>query len=135
MRKLFPMNKKSVSISNPDELNKHLQSSSVSTWIALGAVISLLVAFFVWSFIYKLPVKLSGIASVISGQASLKVDEKVLDKVEVGQKVYISNQEGVITFDSENKPVVLNLDLKDGEYTYRTDIVIKEIRPIDFLIK
>ena len=72
------MNKKSVSISNPDELNKHLQSSSTSTWIALGVVISLLVAFFVWSFIYKLPVKLSGIASVISGQASLKVDEKVL---------------------------------------------------------
>ena len=129
------MNKKSVSISNPDELNKHLQSSSVSTWIALGAVISLLVAFFAWSFIYKLPVKLSGIASVISGQASLKVDEKVLDKVEAGRKVYISNQEGVITFDSENKPVVLNLDLKDGEYTYRTDIVIKEIRPIDFLIR
>ncbi len=129
------MKKKTVNISSPDELNKHLQSSSIMTWVTLGVVISLLLAFFVWSFIYKLPIRLSGIATVTSGQASLNVDEKVLDKIEVGQKVYFPNQEGFITFDSENKPVVLNLDLEDGEYTYRTDIVIEEIRLIEFFIK
>lgn len=128
------MKEKDISISSPEELNKHLQSSSFVTWIILGMSILAMLGFFIWSFIFKIPVKLSGTAMVEAGQATLVVEEKNKDKLEVGQKVYILDKEGVVSFIND-KPVVLNLDLADGNYTYRTDIVIKEIRPIDFLIK
>lgn len=126
------MKKENVSISNPDELNKHLQSSSPVTWIVLGTTIAVMLAFFVWSFLFKLPIKLSGAATVEAGQASLVVSEKGKDKLEAGQKIYILDQEGVLSF-VDGKPVVNNLTLADGSYTYRTDIVLEEIRPIDFL--
>lgn len=128
------MKKENVSISSPDELNKHLQSSSLITWLILCSTIAVMLAFFIWSFIFKIPVKLSGTAVVESGQATLIVEEKDKDKLEAGQKVYILNQEGVVSY-IDNNPVVLNLNLADGNYTYRTDIVVKEIHPIDFLIK
>ena len=123
--------KEDISISNPDELNKHLQHSSPVTWIVLGAVILSMVGFFVWSLIYKIQIKVTGTASILSGEASLRVEDKSLDKLKVGQKVYISNQEGILSF-NDNKPVVNNIALSDGEYTYY--IVIGEKRPIDFLI-
>lgn len=125
--------KEGVRITSPDELDKHLQSSSPATWIALGAVIGAMLAFFVWSFLYKIPVKLSGSATVEAGQATLVVSEQAKDKLVVGQKIYILDQEGVLAFDGD-QPVVYNLNLDDGNYTYRTDLVIHEIRPIDFLL-
>ena len=122
-----------VSVSSPDELDKYLKHSSPITWIILGITIAIMLAFFIWSFVYKIPIKLSGAATVKSGLATLVVEEKSKDKLEIGQKVYILDQEGIISFNDNNEPVVLNLSLGDGNYTYRTDIVIEEIHPIDFL--
>ena len=129
------MKKENVTISSPDELNAHLQSSSPLTWVALGTVIAIVLGFFVWSGIYKLPIRLSGVASVAGGQASLVVEDKAKDKLEAGQKVYILDQTGVLSFDEENNPIVKSLNLSDGQYTYRTDIVIEEIRPIQYLFR
>ncbi len=129
------MKKENVTISSPDELNEHLQSSSPLTWIALGTVIAIVLGFFVWSGIYKPPSRLCVVASVASGQASLVVEDKAKDKLEAGQKIYILDQTGVLSFDEENNPVVKNLNLSDGQYTYRTDIVIEEIRPIQYLFR
>lgn len=125
---------KNIRITSPDELDKHLQSSSPVTWIVLGATIAAMLAFFVWSCIYKLPIKLSGSATVEAGQATLVVDAADKDKLAVGVKVYILDQEGVVSIVND-EPVVTNLTLADGSYTYRTDIVIREIHPIDYLIK
>lgn len=125
--------KEGVRITSPDELDKHLQSSSPATWIVLGAAIGAMLAFFVWSFLYKIPVKLSGSATVEAGQATLVVNEQAKDKLAAGQKIYILDQEGVLAFDGD-QPVVYNLNLDDGNYTYRTDLVIHEIRPIEFLL-
>lgn len=125
--------KEGVRITSPDELDKHLQSSSPATWIVLGAAIGAMLAFFVWSFLYKIPVRLSGSATVEAGQATLVVNEQAKDKLVAGQKIYILDQEGVLAFDGD-QPVVYNLNLDDGNYTYRTDLVISEIRPIDFLL-
>ena len=128
------MKKENVSISNPDELNKHLQSSSPMTWIVLGVVIAMIIAFFAWSAIYKLKLKISGTATVAGGEVALHVSEENLSKVEVGQTVYIQNvQTDIFTFDDNGQPVVYNVELADGEYTY--SIVIGEVHPIDFLIK
>lgn len=123
---------KNVTISNPDDLNEHLQSSSPVTWIVLGATIALMLGFFVWSFLFKMPVKLSGSARVEAGQATLVVAEEAKGKLTEGQKVYILDQQGVVSLLGDT-PVVYNLSLEDGDYTYRTDIVLEEIRPIDFL--
>ncbi len=124
---------KNVSVSNPDELNKYLQHTSISTWIGLGLVTAILLSFFVWSFIYKIKIRLSGNASITGGVVSLTVKDSDLDKLAVGQYVYISNLEGKITsIKDDGQPVVSNFALDNGEYTY--SIVIREMRPIDFLI-
>ena len=125
---------KNIGITNPDELNKHLQYTSISTWIILGAVILSLAGLFTWSFIYKIQEKITGKASISSGAVTLTIEESQKPRLAVGQKVYIADKVGeILSFDDGN-PVVSLFDLEDGSnYTYT--IVVKEMRPIDFLIK
>lgn len=127
------MKKEQTSVSNPDELNKYLQRSSFVVWLILGIVASILIAFFVWSMIYKVKVKISGLADISGGEVTLHVEEKSLNQLEVGQKVYIQNQElEISSFDDNKQPIVTKSTLEDGEYPYY--IVIKEAKPIEFLI-
>lgn len=126
------MKKKNKSITNPDELNKNLQYSSPITWIILASVVLLLLGFFIWSCIYKIKEKLTGTANITAGQVTLVVEEKSLNKLAVGQKVYIAGLEGEILSFNDNQPVVSSFTLDDGSYEYY--IVIKEMRPVDFLL-
>ena len=129
------MKKENVTISSPDELNAHLQSSSPVTWIALGTVIALVLGLFVWSGVYELPIMISGAASVTNGIASLTVEERAKDKLEAGQIIYILDKDGYLSYDEDNNPVVLNINLSDGQYTYRTDTELEKIRPIQYLFR
>ena len=123
-----------IGISNPDELNKHLQYTSITTWIVLGAVILSLAGLFTWSFVYKIQEKITGKASISSGAVSLTIEESQKPRLAVGQKVYIADKVGEILSINDGNPVVSLFDLEDGSnYTYT--IVVKEMRPIDFLIK
>lgn len=125
---------KNIGITNPDELNKHLQYTSITTWIVLGAVILSLVGLFTWSFIYKIQEKITGKASISSGAVTLTIEESQKPRLAVGQKVYIADKVGEIKSIDDGNPVVSLFDLEDGSnYTYT--IVVKEMRPIDFLIK
>ena len=127
------MKKNSRNFTNPDDLNKNLQYSSPSTWITLSVVILLLIGFFTWSCIYKIKIKITGIASIVSGTATLNVNESKLNQLKKGQKVYISNQVGeILSFDNK-QPVVSTFTLDDGKYAYY--IIIGEMRPVDFLLK
>ena len=128
------MKKENVSIASPEELDKHLQSSSPMTWIVLFSTIAAMLALFVWSCVYELPIKLSGAATVEAGQASLVVEEQYKDKLIEGTEVYILDQPGKVTY-VEDKAVVSNLNLADGRYTYRTKIEIRRIHPIEYLLK
>ena len=126
--------KERIGISNPDESNKHLQYTSVTTWVVLGAVILSLVGLFTWSFVYKIQEKITGKASISSGAVTLTIEESQKPRLAVGQKVYIADKVGEIKSINDGNPVVSLFDLEDGsDYTYT--IVIKEMRPIDFLIK
>lgn len=126
--------KERIGISNPDELNKHLQYTSVTTWVVLGAVVISLVGLFTWSFIYKIAVeKITGEAVVSSGAVTLTIEESQKSRLAVGQKVYIANKVGKILSIEDGEPIVSLFELADNNYTYT--IVIKEMRPIDFLIK
>ena len=125
---------KNIGITNPDELNKHLQYTSISTWIILGAVILSLAGLFTWSFIYKIQEKITGKASISSGAVTLTIEESQKPRLAVGQKVYIADKVGEIKSIDDGNPVISLFDLEDGSnYTYT--IVVKEMRPIDFLIK
>lgn len=125
---------KNIGITNPDELNKHLQYTSITTWIVLGAVILSLAGLFTWSFIYKIQEKITGKASISSGAVTLTIEESQKPRLAVGQKVYIADKVGEIKSIDDGNPVVSLFDLEDGSnYTYT--IVVKEMRPIDFLIK
>ena len=125
------MKKKQAKISNPDELNKNLSYNSPVTWIVLGTVILLLAGFFAWSLVYKIQIELYGTANITSGAVTLTLnDESKLDQLKVGQKVYVSNDEGEISFKDDNHIEVKDIDLADGEYTCY--VVINELRPIEF---
>ena len=127
------MKRQQQKITNTDELSKSLSYSSPVTWIVLGAAILLLAGFFAWSFLYTIQVKSFGTAHIESGVATLKVEESALDKLQEGQKVYISGIEGkILSFDDE-QPVVSTFALADGDYDYY--IVLSEMKPIDFWLK
>ncbi len=127
------MKKERANVSNPDELNKYLQKSSFAVWFILGIVVSILLSFFVWSMIYKVKVKISGLADISSGEVTLHVEEKSLKQLEIGQKVYIQNQElEILSLDDNRQPTLTKSSLEDGEYPYY--IVVKEVKPIEFLI-
>jgi hypothetical protein len=125
------MKKTNSTISNPDELNKYLQHSSIVTWLILGLVSVILVGLFVWASIYKLKIKLTGKAIITDEIATLNVSESDLSKLKEGQIVYISGKEGLLSFDNSGKPIS-QFELADGEYTY--SIILKEVKPINFLI-
>lgn len=125
--------KERIGISNPDELNKHLQYTSVTTWLVLGMVILFLVGLLTWSFIYKIQEKITGRAVINSGVVTLTIEDSQKPRLAIGQKVYIANKVGEITSLNDGEPVVSLFDLADDVYTYT--IVVKEMRPIDFLIK
>ena len=128
------MSNKNVGITNPDELNKHLQYTSITTWIVLGAVILSLAGLFTWSFVYKIQEKITGKASISSGAVTLTIEESQKPRLAVGQKVYIADKVGEIESIDDGNPVVSLFDLEDGS-NYTFTIVVKEMRPIDFLIK
>ncbi len=128
------MNKDKISISSPDDLNSHLQRTSIITWLTLILVILVLGAFFVWASIVKIPVKVTGDAHIQNGNVTLHVEEKDLEKLKVGQTVYILEVKGeILSIEEDGQPVVSSFDLPDQDTKYT--IWIEEIRPIEFLLK
>ena len=125
------MKKKQVKISNPDELNKNLSYNSPVTWIVLGTVILLLVGFFAWSLIYKIQIKLFGAVTNTSGAITLILkDESKSGEIKIGQKVYVTGDEGVISsIDGSIK--VSDITLADGQ-SLDCYVVINELKPIEF---
>jgi len=125
------MKKKQVKISNPDELNKNLSYNSPVTWIVLGTVILLLVGFFAWSLIYKIQIKLFGTVTNTSGAITLILkDESKSGEIKIGQKVYVTGDEGVISsIDGSIK--VSDITLADGQ-SLDCYVVINELKPIEF---
>ena len=126
--------KKNISISSPDDLNKNLQYSSPVTGIVLSLIIFLLAGLFVWASIYKIKFKLTGMANVSAGQVTLiDFEASSLEKLEAGQKIYISGIEGEILSIEDNQITFSSFPLEDADYPYY--IVLREAKPIDFLLK
>lgn len=127
------MGKQPTTISNPEELNKRLQYSSPITWAVLGSVLLLLGGLFAWASLAKVKAKLTGMATVVDHVVRLDIKKNDLSKLSVGQKVYILDLEGsILSLDEDNQPTISAFDLEDNTYPYT--IVLKEVRPIQFLV-
>ena len=127
------MKRENQSISNPDELNKILQRTNPIVWVTLGIVLLVLVLLVAWSIFTTLEVKIHGNANVNSQVASIEVDEADVSRIKTGDKIYISDKEGVIaSADNGGHFTSSAIQLADGEY--EVYIVEKEIRPIAFLM-
>lgn len=125
------MKKKTINFSGPDDLNKHLQHTSPITWIILSFASVALVAFFVWSSIFIMHIKVAGEAVVKNGEVTLSIEEDDLKKLSVGQSFYIADKEGtVVSFDDNGNALLSYFDLADGSYS---DLAYGK-RPIEFLI-
>lgn len=127
------MRRENQNISNPDELNKILQKTNPIVWVILGIVLLVLVSLCVWAILTTLEVKVHGTANVTSQVASIQVNEEDVSKVKAGNKIYISDKEGVIaSADNDGRFTSSVIQLADGEYDVY--VVEKEIRPIAFLM-
>ena len=133
--KIIPMKnrKDRNTISSPDDLNKRLQYTSVFTLMILSSFIVALSGLFTWSFLATVEDKILGKVVISSSEATLVVNDSDKSRLEVGQKIYVTNKVGEILSFNNEEPVISSFDLADGTYTCK--IVIGEIRPIDFLIK
>lgn len=125
------MKKNAPTISNPDELNKYLQHSSPVTWIILGSVVALLLAFFGWTYFGRIPAKISGEATLVNGVATLRYNVSEEKKLVIGQKVLIDQKEGKLLSFADGEAQASSFELSDGAYTYY--VVVAELRPIDWL--
>lgn len=126
------MDKANQSINNPDELNKILQKTNPLVWITLAVVLILLAMLYAWAFVTTLEIKVPGKADVREQVATVYVDENKADEVQIGQKIYISNEEGTIANVTEDGGFISTpIKLDDGGYD--SYIVVKEVRPISFL--
>ena len=87
--------------------------------------------FFAWSLIYKIQVKLFGTVTNTSGAITLILkDESKSGEIKVGQKVYVTGDEGVISsIDGSIK--VSDITLADGQ-SLDCYVVINELKPIEF---
>ena len=126
---MLTMKKQQIRISNQEEFNKHLQHTSPATWIVLGLVVALLIAFFAWSFLFKLTVRFSGHFPYFSFFWLFTVPK--VRRFELLRILLPFRQKGKKVFFADNKPVVSNFALEDGEYTY---VAVGQSRPIDFLL-
>ena len=125
------MKKNTTPISSPEELNKRLQSTSFVTWLILILVSLILIGFFIWASVFELPIKVTGSATINSGEVTLNVNNDDLNLLKEGQIVTIKDQKGEILLLNDGQPVVSEFDLDDGEYTY--NIVVSEKRLISFV--
>ena len=129
------MKKKSaLTISSPDELNKGLQHTSPITWVILIGILALLLAFLAWGMFTRIPAKLSGSATITDGVATLRYKASDAKDIKAGQKVTINGKEAEIltVFKDTNTAQTTSFELENGNYTYY--VVVKEIRPLDFLL-
>ncbi len=121
----------SQKITNPEDLNSYLESTKPITWIILISVLLCLAGLFVWSFLAKITYKISGTALIESGEVTLNIEQSKLSELKVGQKVYISSQEGeILNIQEDGYPIISTFTLDDGQYDYY--IVTKEMRPVDY---
>lgn len=148
--------KKSVDrMSSPEQLNDYIKVTNPGVWMALAAIVILLIGVCVWGVFGKLETKLTVAAVSGEGQTVLYVKEEDLPSVKENMSVYIGDDvytvvsvsEQPITVSEDFNEYALHLgDLQTGEWVYtvkidgnmpdgahKAQIVIDSVSPLYFV--
>jgi len=120
-------------ISGPEELDKILKKTNPLVWVILGIVILFLFNLFLWGFLATLEQKVSLPATVKDSKITLYANKSNADAIKEGQKAYIEDKTAtVLSVADDGKIDISDVPIADG--TYNCYIVIREIKPINFLL-
>lgn len=151
--------KKSIEkVSSPEQLNDYIRVSNPGVWIALAAVIVLLIGVCVWGIFGKIETTVGSAAVVKDGSMTLYIKEEHLGEITEGMIVRVREQEYLITsvetipytipegFDEYMlhlsgmhvgewvfSVTAMDTDLADG--VYEAEIVIESIAPMSFILE
>ena len=110
--------KKSIDrMSSPEQLNDYIKVTNPGVWMALAAIVILLVGVCVWGVFGTLETKLSVAAVSRDGQTVLYVKEDDLSAVKENTSVYIGDETYKVTSVSA-QPVAVTEEI--SEYARRT---------------
>lgn len=148
--------KKSIDrMSSPEQLNDYIKVTNPGVWMALAAIVILLVGVCVWGVFGTLETKLSVAAVSRDGQTVLYVKENDLSAVKENMSVYIGDETYKVTSVSA-QPVAVTEEISEyarhtgelsiGEWvyivqidgslasgTYKAHIVIDSVSPLYFV--
>lgn len=120
-------------ISGPEELDKILKRTNPVVWIVLGVHILLLLNFFLWTIFATIEQKVEMTAVVSDRSVAIYSEEESVKSIAAGQKVYIEDEAGtVLSVEDDGTVLISDMPLKDG--AYKCKIIIREIKPVEFLM-
>lgn len=142
-------------VSSPEQLGDYIRVSNPSVWMALAAVIVLLVGVCVWGILGKLETTVSAPVTVKDGQAVCYVRESDVASIKTGLTVRVNDAECAVTAVADSPvqitedfdayalylggfavgdwvyAVTTDVSLADG--TYKAEIVTDSVSPISFV--
>ena len=148
--------KKSIDrMSSPEQLNDYIKVTNPGVWMALAAIVILLVGVCVWGVFGTLETKLSVAAVSQDGQTVLYVKEDNLSSVKGNMSVYIGDETYKVTSVSA-QPVAVTEEISEyarhtgelsiGEWVYivpidgnmpdgvyRAQVVVDSVSPLYFV--
>ena len=144
-------------VSSPEQLNDYIRVSNPGVWIALTAVIVLLIGVCVWGIFGRLETTVGSAAVIKDGVMTIYIKEEHLGQITEGMVVRVKDQEYLITavetvpktipegFDEYMLHLsgmhvgewvfgvtAIDTDLADG--VYKAEIVIESVAPMSFIL-
>lgn len=143
-------------ISSPEQLDSYVKVSNPGVWMALAAIILLLIGAFVWAVFGQLDTTITVAATVRDGCATCYISKDKANAVKVGQSVRIGDGIYAVAAISSSPAAVtqavgeyalyigsltvgewiyeatFDTELADG--VYEADIVVDSVSPISFIL-
>ena len=124
-------------ISSPEQLTDYLRVTNPGIWVILAAVVLLLGALLAWSAVGTLETTADAKAIIQDHTAQVVTVGTESGEVRTGMPLRIASREYIISntdTDEYGRTVAsAETDLPDGAYD--AEIVVEQIRPIEFLLK
>ena len=111
-------------LSSPEELNDYLHVTRPAVWIALGAVILVLIGALVWSNVTYVSSYVTGTAEVKDGVMTVLIDRDTpfIDRIEVGQDILVGDIQTTVSglgYREDGIIATAASTLSDGNYPAR----------------
>ena len=121
-------------ITSPEKLDTYLQVTKPSMWIVLGAVLIIVIVFFIWSSITQLQTKVQGFGTVANGRMICEIDKASSKMLEKGQPIWIEGEKSKVdTISQVGEEYYVEADSKKKNGIYEVTIVVENISPLRFL--